>query len=191
MTLGEPLDITSQIARVLTNLDILYMIGGSLASSLYGIPRATQDIDIVVDLKADRVDELVNSFKKNFFIDKDLITSALKRFTSFNMIHLKTMFKVDVFILKQDPHSIEEMARRRSYQISEEQDLYVASAEDIIIHKLYWYRLGNKISDRQWLDAIGVLKVQGGNLDFDYLKKAAHHRKVSGLLEQAIEESGS
>jgi len=188
MILGEPLQITKQIADIFQDIKIHYMIGGSLASSLYGIPRATQDIDIIADIKPDKVKELVNILKKDFYIDDDMIKDALSHCTSFNIIHLETMFKIDIFILKQDQASKEEMSRRKSYRISEKQNLYLTSAEDIIIHKLHWYELGDRVSDRQWTDVIGVLKVQGKRLNYDYLKKAANRMNVSELLIQAIEE---
>lgn len=188
MILGEPLQITQQIADVFQGLKIHYMIGGSLASSLHGIPRATQDIDIVADIKLNKVKELVNILKMDFYIDEDMIKEALSRCTFFNIIHLETMFKFDIFILKQDKASKEEMSRRKSYKISENQNLFLTSAEDIIIHKLLWYKLGDKVSERQWKDVIGVLQVQGKRLNYDYLKKTAILRNVSELLIQAIEE---
>ena len=188
MILGEPLQITKQIADVFNDLKIHYMIGGSLASSLHGIPRATQDIDIVADIKPNKVKELVNILKKNFYIDEDMIETAVSCCTSFNIIHLKTMFKVDIFILKQDQASKEEMSRRKSYRISEKQYLYLTSAEDIIIHKLQWYELGDRVSERQWKDVIGVLQVQDKHLNYDYLKKTANRMNVSELLTQAMEE---
>lgn len=188
MILGEPLQITKQIADVFQDLKIHYMIGGSLASSLHGIPRSTQDIDIVADIKPNKVKELINILKKDFYIDENMIKEALLRFTSFNIIHLETMFKVDIFILKQDQASKEEMSRRKSYRISEKQNLYITSAEDIIIHKLHWYELGDRVSERQWKDVIGVLQVQGKRLNYNYLKKTANRMNVSKLLIQAIEE---
>ena len=188
MILGEPLQITKQIADVFQNLKIHYMIGGSLASSLHGIPRATQDIDIVADIKPNKVTEFVSILKKDFYIDEDMIKEALSGYTSFNIIHLETMFKVDIFISKQDKASKEEMSRRKSYRISGKQNLYLTSAEDIIIHKLHWYELSDRVSERQWKDVIGVLQVQGKRLNYDYLKKTANRRNVSELLTQAIEE---
>jgi len=99
------------------------------------------------------------------------------------------MFKIDIFILKKDPGSKEEMARRQSYFISEEKNskIYLASAEDVIVHKLHWYKIGNKISERQWLDVLGVIQVQRDKLDYSYLEKAAEYMKVVDLLNQALE----
>ncbi len=189
MVLGEPLAITKQIVDVFSGLDINYMVGGSLASSLHGIPRATQDVDIIADIKLKDITELVNILKNDFYIDADMIKKAIYKSASFNIIHLKTMYKIDIFLLKQDESSKEEMERKQSYEISDEYNLYVSSAEDIIIHKLYWYELGNRISERQWLDVIGVLQVQGKYLDYEYLKKKANLMNVTELLKKVIAET--
>lgn len=191
MDLGEPLQITQQIAEVFEKLNIQYLIGGSLASSLHGIPRATQDVDIVAALKTVHVTDLVNSLQSDFYIDKDMITNAIHRRSSFNIIHLNTMFKVDIFILKENEGALEEMSRRQSYSLNEEgmTPIFLASAEDIIVQKLKWYKMGNRISERQWLDVLGVLQVQKDQLDYDYLKKAADRTNITDLLSEAIKES--
>lgn len=191
MVLAEPLQIAIQIAEVLQDLNIQYMVGGSLASSLYGIPRTTQDIDIVADIKMEQVPIVTNLLKNDFFIDKDLFRKSLSMKSSFNMIHLKSMFKVDIFFMKNEEAAVEEMSRRKRFDVSEEKthNIFLSSAEDIVVHKLYWYQLGEMVSDRQWNDALGVLKVQGENLDYDYLKKAADRMNVSDLLSKALEDS--
>ena len=99
------------------------------------------------------------------------------------------MLKVDIFIPGEDPTSQEEMARREKYQVLEEPltELYLASAEDIILHKLHWFQLGSGISERQWNDVIGVLLVKNRDLDFAYLERKAKDLGVSKLLAQAIE----
>jgi hypothetical protein len=180
--LGEPLQITQ--------LNIEYMIAGSLASSLHGIPRATHDVDIVADIKLHHVEDLIGALKNDFYIDQDLVNKAIKQSSSFNLIHLETMFKIDIFILGDDPNYKKEMERRQSYQISEtsKKELFLASAEDIIIRKLQWFEFSNRISDRQWEDVIGVLSVKKDKLDYDYLDKAASQWKVIELLKLAMEE---
>ncbi|NLD36004.1 MAG: hypothetical protein GX654_03965 [Desulfatiglans sp.] len=190
MTVAEPLSITRIIAKVFEDLKIPYFIGGSLASSLYGIPRATQDVDIVADIKKEDVSVLVDNLKDRFYIDQDMIFDALHRKSSFNVIHLKTMFKVDVFILGRDDLSKEEIGRKDRYQLSDDplDQIFLASAEDVLLHKLYWYKLGGYVSERQWNDVIGILQVQSGRLDIDYLVKRAEQRGVSELLEKALKE---
>ena len=100
-------------------MSIRYFVGGSLASSLHGVPRATQDVDIVADIRNEHIPQLVKTFGTEFYIDADMIRDAIRQRASFNIIHLATMFKVDIFILKSDKISLEEMARRKHYQISD------------------------------------------------------------------------
>ena len=191
MNLAEPVQISQQLAQVLEALNIPYLIGGSLASSLYGIPRATQDVDIVAAIKSQHIPLLVSKLKADFYIDADMIQEAIQTQNSFNILHLATMFKVDIFILQQDQASQQEMTRRQAYQISDNplDILFLASAEDVICHKLYWYQLGDAVSERQWRDILGIIQVQRGNLDLAYLNQMAQARGVSSLLKKIIEES--
>jgi hypothetical protein len=191
VVLAEPVEITRRVTRVLEDLEIRYFVGGSLASSLHGIPRATQDVDIVADVKSEHVSSLVGALESDFYIDTEMIRNAVVSQASFNVIHLATMFKVDIFVLKQDAASQEEMARRELFQISDAppQSLFLASAEDVILHKLYWYQIGGGISDRQWRDVLGVLQVQHDKLDHAYLAMGAERREVTELLERALQEA--
>jgi hypothetical protein len=190
MVLAEPVQITLQIVQVFDRLNFPYFVGGSLASSLHGVPRATQDVDIVTDIKIEHIPQFVKAFESEFYIDADMIRDAIQHRTSFNIIHLETMFKVDIFILKPDNASQEEMRRRKQYQVSDVplQMLFLASAEDIILHKLYWFQLGGGVSERQWNDVLGVIRVQYEKLDHIYLEKAAHQRGVLALLQKALKE---
>lgn len=141
MLLAEPIQITHRIVQELERLEIRYFIGGSLASSLHGIPRATNDVDIVAAIAYDHIPPLVKALETEFYIDAEMIREAIERQSSFNIIHLATMFKVDIFVWKSDIASLQEMKRRGQYQVSEipQQTLFLASAEDVIVHKLYWY----------------------------------------------------
>jgi len=190
MILAEPVQITQSVTHVFERLGLRYFVGGSLASSLHGIPRATHDVDIVAEITEEHIPLLVKALEGDYYIDAEMIQEAIHRQTSFNVIHLTTMFKVDIFILKSDMPSQEEMARREQYQVSDDppQSLFLASAEDVILHKRYWYQLGEGISERQWSDVLGVLQVQAGRLDQTYLKKGAQQRGVVGLLERALQE---
>ena len=139
MILAEPIQVTQLIAKVFDRLQIPYLVGGSLASSLHGIPRATQDVDVVAGLKPQHVMPLVKALKAAFYIDADMIHEAIQHGSSFNVIHLDTMFKIDIFVLQDDPASREEMTRRELYKLSEEseQGLFLETAEEIILRKLY------------------------------------------------------
>jgi hypothetical protein len=122
-----------------------------------------------------------------------MIKEAIENHRSFNVIHLETMFKVDLFILKPDDASQGEMARREPFQLSPDTKdlLYLASPEDIILNKLQWYRLGGCVSDRQWNDVLGVIKVQYPKLNLPYFHAEAQQRGVEDLLMKIIEEAQS
>lgn len=117
-----------------------------------------------------------------------MIREAILKRASFNVIHLATMFKADVFVMKRDAWSREEMARARQELLDGPEGAIAvrfASPEDTLLHKLVWFRLGNEISDRQWSDILGVLKVQGTLLDNSYLDRWAPLLDVADLLTRA------
>ena len=187
----EALRATFAVVEVLERLGLDYVVGGSLASSLHGIPRSTQDADVVVDLPRERVPELIAALGSAFYADEEAAASAAERRAAFNVIHLETMFKVDLFVLADSPAGRAEMRRRRRYEVGEGGEaLYFASAEDTVLQKLAWYRLGNEVSDRQWLDLLGVLRVQGARLDRAYLADVAAELAVADLLDEALVEAG-
>ena len=190
MTLAEPVQITRQIAVVFEKLKIPYYVVGSLASSFHGIPRATADVDLMADIKEQHLQSLFHSLKNDFYIDEERIKKAVLDRSSFNIIHLSTMFKIDVFLSKNDERARDEMSRREKYQVTEEkgQDLYLASAEDIILAKLHWFELGGCVSERQWNDVKGVLKIVGKKLDFIYLKDRAKKGGLKSLLDKVLNE---
>ncbi len=190
MLLTEPVQITRRIAQEFEDLNIQYFVGGSLASSLHGIPRATQDVDIIADIAFQHIPDLVNALEAEFYIDGDMIKEAIQRRSSFNLIHYETMFKVDIFIPKSDMAAREEMERRQQYQVSDSPQglLYLSSAEDIILNKLQWFQMGGGVSERQWNDVLGVIQIQYKKLDRSYLERAAQQRGVADLLQKVFNE---
>ncbi|MBU1298462.1 MAG: hypothetical protein KJ963_08550 [Bacteroidetes bacterium] len=191
MKKNEIQDALEPVVKAFEDLGILYYISGSVASSVYGIARATMDIDLVSDCRQNQVNLLVKKLKTNYFIDENMISDAIKNNSSFNLIHLDTMLKIDVFILKE--RSFQKMAfeRKRKDSISDEPDsvkVYFCSAEDIILSKLEWYKSGGCVSERQWKDVVGVIKVQGDLLDKAYLWYWSKDLGVDDLLEKALLE---
>lgn len=188
----EPIRVTLLVAEALEKLGIKYVIGGSLASALHGVARATMDTDIVADLQDEHVEALMEALKSTFYIDDEMVREAIQAHRSFNIIHLESFFKVDIFVSKEREFDRLQMARRLPYVLSTgpEQSAYVASAEDTILAKLEWYRIGGEVSDRQWRDILGVMKVQAGKLDLEYLQRGARLLKVIDLLDRAIKEAG-
>lgn len=185
MAYGPALEAALQVVDAFTRLHVDYLIGGSLASSIHGEPRSTNDVDFVADLRLAHVPLLVADLNEAFYISADQARLAVRRRSSFNIIYLKTMFKVDVFVLNDDPLAREEMRRRQRLTVGKDQrEIEVASPEDTILQKMFWFRLGNEVSDRQWNDVLGVLKVQR-DLDWDYLARWSSHLELEDLYEKA------
>lgn len=192
MLLSEPIHVTLQVAQALEILGIPYFIGGSLASAVHGVPRSTIDTDLVAVIRLEQAHLLAQALEKHFYVQVDDIREAIIYERSFNVIHLETFFKVDVFIAKTRPYDHEQLRRRIAHvvTIEPEQSMYIASAEDTVLAKLEWYRMGNGISDRQWSDILGVLKMQSDILDKAYMRHWAKELGVLDLLERALEDAG-
>jgi hypothetical protein len=177
------------VIKVLEGLAIQYVIGGSIASIIHGMSRSTLDADILVDIRQNQVAAFLAGLKGAFYVDEKAINRAIEHRSSFNLIHLTTMFKVDIFIPKR-PFDQQQLNRRISEKIGVDSDeqIWLLSPEDVILAKLDWFRMGGEVSERQWRDVLGVMKTQHGSLDIDYLKAWAEKLNVTDLLEQALEE---
>ena len=187
---NEPIEVTLKVTNVFEKLSVPYLIGGSLASTLYGMVRTTQDSDIVAEMQLEHLQPFVSALQDEFYVDDEMISESIQRNSSFNIIHRETMFKVDVFIPHPRPFLQSQLARaqRQTFTFETEISAKFASPEDTILSKLEWYRLGGEVSDRQWRDILGVLKTRQGELDLDYLQKWAGELKVTDLLERALKE---
>ncbi len=176
---NEPIEVTLKVTDVFEKLGIPYLIAGSLASTLYGLVRTTQDSDIVVEMRLEHLKAFVSDLQDEFYIDEEMIAESIQRNSSFNIIHRETMFKVDVFIPRPRPflQAQLERAQRQTFSLETEMSAKFASPEDTILSKLEWYRMGGEVSDRQWRDIIGVLKTRAAEL------------RVSDMLERALKES--
>jgi len=188
--LAEPIAVTLRVTDTLDDLDVPYAIGGSLASAVHGVMRATMDADLVANLQAKHAIPFVRALGDSFYADLETIKQAINQRTSFNLIHLETMFKVDIFVAKNHPFDQAQLTRRQLHSLSEtpEQYAYITSPEDIILAKLEWYHQGDEVSDRQWQDILGVFKVQTDRLDHDYLHRMAATLDVVDLLQRALNE---
>lgn len=188
---GDAIRMTLLVTDVLEGMGISYAVGGSMSSSVHGIMRSTMDVDIVADLQLQHIPEFTAALSNEFYADDEMIRDAIEHHSSFNLIHLETAYKVDVFIPKQRVFDQLQLQRRMPSLIMTNPDrtIYVTSPEDIILSKLEWYRMGGEVSERQWRDILGVMKTRSGQLDLAYLRKLAKILKVDELFERILAES--
>ena len=187
----DPMEVLVMVVAVLDSLQIPYLVGGSFASSIHGITRLTRDADIVALIKPDHAQPLANALEGEFYADEQAIRRAVVAKRSFNVIHIDSMFKVDIFVAKPSEFESSEFERRQKMELRPGlPPVYFATAEDTILAKLRWYRLGNEVSDQQWSDLLNVAKVQGARLDLSYLRKWAVELGVADLLARALEAAG-
>ncbi len=170
--------ILEQVASILNTLEIPHAVVGSVASSRFGLHRATMDVDIVIDLKTAQIPELLKALHPDFYIDEILVLEALTQHSSFNALHLETGTKLDFFMLKPRQYDRVALNRRSSESLS------FMSVEDVLLGKLEWYRLGDETSERQWNDILGILRTNT-NLELEYLRHWAQTLGVLDLLEKA------
>lgn len=189
-TAESALSEVRHLANKLSKLGLEIVIGGSVASSLYAKPRHTQDADVSIAPFPGREMELVDCLKDEYYVSLPAVRSALQHRRSFNVLRMATSFKIDLFVQGNRPFDASAMQRKRLLASSQPGDfpLFVHSAEDVVLQKLAWYRLGNEVSDRQWADVAGILRTQRGKLELAYLKTWAVELQVSDLLQRALSE---
>ena len=153
---NEPIEVTLKVTGVFEALGVPYLIGGSLASTLYGMVRTTQDSDIVAEMKIKHLKPFVTALQDEFYVDDEMIAESIQRHSSFNIIHRESMFKVDVFIPSPRPFLQAQLARanKQNFSLETEISAKFASPEDTILSKLEWYRMGGEVSERQWRDVL-------------------------------------
>ena len=184
--MNEAFRVVGTFCSLLEQLGVRHLIGGSLASSVHGIPRAIQDVDLVADLRPVHAKTPAALADVEFHIDERAIASAVSEVSSFNALHRETVFKVDVFVAGDDPWIVEEWRRIRIMEIQDVGRLPFASVEDVVLHKLRWYDEGGRVSERQWRDVLGMIAVHGDDLDREYLDRWADHLGVRELLGSAL-----
>jgi len=182
------LDALAPVLDALEALNVRHYLGGSLASSAHGIPRASIDADLVADLRPGHAAPFLAALGDRYYVSEARVRDALERRSSFNLIHLQTMLKVDVFVAKERAFDRRALDRARPEPLDARggRRVPLASAEDIILAKLEWYRRGGEVSERQWTDVLGVIRVARERLDLPYLRELAADLAVLDLLERAL-----
>lgn len=186
----DALDIALLVAAAVERAEGRYFIGGSLASSLQGEPRATNDIDIVVDIPLGSVGAFVAALGSDFEADVVEVRKAIADGRAHNVFYLPLVTKIDIFGLGASPFDESEFSRRREIVIRQSGErLWFKSAEDTVLRKLLWFREGGGVSTKQWRDVVQVLCVSGPLMDRTYLDTWAQRLGLSALLAAAKTES--
>ncbi len=187
----SPLALAARVGKILEGLGVPWLLGGSLASSLYGEPRTTLDVDLVAGLSPSHVAPFVRALGEEFYADAGAAEDFVEKGGEFNIIHLPSMTKVDIFPPSRGGDPEGQFRRRRKIVLpGGEGEIFVASPEDTILQKLIWYKEGSEVSDRQWRDVLGILRVRGPALDLPWILSRAANLGLSALLEEALEDAG-
>jgi hypothetical protein len=173
-------ELLRYVVDVLEAQKLTYMVVGSFASTTYGEPRLTHDIDIVVHLAINAVDRLCEAFPSpEFYVSRPAAREAVLTRGQFNVIHPASGNKIDFMIAKDDAWGRSQFARRSRKPILSGQDTFVAAAEDVILGKLWYYKEGG--SEKHLRDITGMLRVSGDEIDIAYVGQWAQQL---GLTEE-------
>lgn len=189
--LPDPIEVAASIARTLEDLGVRYLIGGSLASSVHGEPRSTNDVDLLVDFRARHIGPFVEAIRADYYVSEQAIREAVGSSHPFNVIHMDAAVKVDLFLAGNDPFDLERLEVRQRLLLPTEPEtpVYVDTAEHSVLRKLEWYRRGGEVSERQWRDVVAILRIQGPRLDRSRMSRWAPRLGISDLLERASQEA--
>ncbi len=185
------LEIVHDVSRRLTSIGLPHAIGGSLASSVWGEYRSTNDADIGVRLLAHQADALIDAFPDPYLLSRNEIAEGLASrdaYRTVQLLHMDEAFKIDLFLLTDDSYTESELERRRTVEVLPGINLPFLAAENIAIQKLRWFRAGNEVSDRQWNDIVRLLDIQLPALDIEYISHWCGHFAVDDLLDRALSQ---
>jgi hypothetical protein len=184
---AEQIQVLREVLRSFEGQGIAYAIGGSIASSVYGIPRFTRGADVSVAPFPGKEEALAASLGSAYYVSTAAMRQANTQRRSFNIIQPSLGFKVDCFVLGTRPfdRDLLERCAQISFDEAPDQPLFVVSPEDILLLKLEWYRKGGEIRDQQWSDVLGIMRAQADALDHAYLDEIASELKIADLLGKA------
>ncbi len=187
----DPLEIALRVTRVFADLGIRYVLGGSLASTTFGEPRTTLDVDLAVDIQIEQADELLDLLRADFIVDLEWAKDEIRHRGSFQALHKASMMRIDIFVPEWKGFDLWKWERRRQILVdpSATASIDVTSPEAIVLQKLLWYRKGGEASERQWRDVLGVLKAQSKTLDVPAMEMWGQTLGIDDLLQKALTES--
>ncbi len=176
------------VAQAFRRLGVRYYVGGSVASAFHGAIRSTMDVDLICDLSEADVAAFLGSFGAEFYMSPAAVRDAVQRKSCFNLIHMPTAYKVDVFVSRGRPFDLLAMDRATAQPLGVNAALTVpiATAEDSVVAKLEWFRLTNETSERQWDDVSKLVALLGDALDVQHMQRMAASIGVGDLLDKLL-----
>lgn len=182
------LEVAARVGRAFEQVGARYMLVGSVASSLQGDPRTTNDIDFVTALPASRVEAFCAALGEDFDVDQLALAEAMAAGGSWNIFFVPWMSKIDLFAIGRTEFQSLQLARAARLTVGGH-ELVVLRPEDTVLSKLLWFRDGGGVSDQQWRDVLGVLRVSGKELDRAYLDEWSERLGIKELLERVMSQS--
>lgn len=173
-------EVLKIVVNRLNKTHIGYMISGSIAYMFYATPRMTRDIDIIIDISINDINKIYNTFKDDFYIDKQMILEAIQLHSMFNIIHFETSVKIDFIIRKDEEFRLLEFKRKQK-KIIDDLEIFVTTIEDLIISKLYWAK--DSLSEMQLRDVKNLLK---NEIDSDYVAKWCKKLNITHIFEKVL-----
>lgn len=170
--------------RRLEKAGIKYMLVGSMAGNYWGVPRSTHDIDFVVEYDETQIEAIIKAFEDEFFIQPISVESGLRPPHQFNALDNRSALKVDFFRVAGDEYEFERFARRQRVVLYD-QSAWIATAEDVLLHKLRWHKMSP--TERQLSDARGIQHISGSELDRAYMEHWAARIGVTDLLKSVVD----
>lgn len=187
---SDLLEALRPVLDELVRLGVRHYVGGSVASSIHGAARSTLDVDIGAALTEANAIRLAEALQSDYYVTQEAALSAVRRRSCFNLIHLATSFKVDIFVSQERAFDRSVLERAMILALGGVPPLSarVATAEDILLLKFDWYRIGQEASERQWNDLLQVARLQGEQLDQAYLRYWAGELGVTDLLNRLLSQ---
>jgi hypothetical protein len=185
-----PLDHVLRVGRIFDSIGVTWVLGGSMASSIVGEPRFTMDIDVAVELDVEHVAALLDAVGSDYYVDESMVFEAVESRSSFNLVHLGSAMKIDVFVLSDDELDQRQLRGRERIEVGFGEAIWIGAPSDQVLRKLRWYDEGSGASDRQWRDVVAILRVQGRRIDPVQLLADARPLGLADLVARALADAG-
>jgi hypothetical protein len=191
---AEALQALASVVEAMDSLGIRYRLTGSVASSTHGRPRATNDVDLVADIRQEHVQPLCARLRPAFYAEDELLVEAVRTQSCCNFIHLASIYKIDVFVRKDTAYDRAAFERFTTKPLEDRPDARqfpICTIEDTILNKLRWHEAGGCVSTSQWSDILGMIALRFDTLDVAYLRTWATDLGLSTLLDRALQEAAN